>query len=57
MLLKLNSITILVSKQFVEAKTIDDRERHLALEMPTSTMAHADRERENTTAKQYQGKA
>jgi hypothetical protein len=31
---------------FVEAKTLDDREWHLALEMPTSRMAHTDRERE-----------
>jgi hypothetical protein len=40
---------------FAEAKTLDDRERCLALEMPTSRMAHVDREREN--AKQQQGKA
>jgi hypothetical protein len=31
---------------FVEAKTLDDREWHPALEMPTSRMAHTDRERE-----------
>jgi hypothetical protein len=31
---------------FVEAKTLDDRERHPALEMPTSRMAHVNRERE-----------
>jgi hypothetical protein len=31
---------------FVEAKTLDDRERHPALEMPNSRMAHVDRERE-----------
>jgi hypothetical protein len=30
----------------VNAKTLDDRERHLALEMPTSRTAHADRKRE-----------
>jgi hypothetical protein len=30
----------------VEAKTLDDRERHFALEMPTSRTAHAKRERE-----------
>jgi hypothetical protein len=41
----------------METKTLDDRERHLALEMPTSKMAHVGRERENTPAKQYQGKA
>jgi hypothetical protein len=29
-----------------------DREQHLALEMLTSRTAHADRERENTPAKQ-----
>jgi hypothetical protein len=44
-------------KQFAEAKTLDDRERHLALEMSTSRTAHADRERENTPVKQHQGKA
>jgi hypothetical protein len=31
---------------FVEAKTLDDREQHPAPEMPSSRMAHADRERE-----------
>jgi hypothetical protein len=41
----------------MEAKTLDDPERHLALEMLTTRMAHADRERENTPAKQHQGKA
>jgi hypothetical protein len=30
----------------VEAKTLDNLEQHLALEMLTSKMAHADRERE-----------
>jgi hypothetical protein len=30
----------------VEAGTLDDPEWHLALEMPTSRMAHAARERE-----------
>jgi hypothetical protein len=29
---------------------------HLALEMSTSRMARADRERENTPAKEHQGK-
>jgi hypothetical protein len=38
-------------------KTLDDWEVHLTLEMLTSRMAHADRERENTPAKQHQGKA
>jgi hypothetical protein len=42
---------------FVEAKTLDDRERHLALEMPTSRMDQADRERENLPTKQHQGSA
>jgi hypothetical protein len=32
-------------KYFAKAKTLDDRERHLDLEMLTSRMAHADRER------------
>jgi hypothetical protein len=34
-----------------ESKTLDDQEWHLAIEMPTSEMAHAGRERENTHAK------
>jgi hypothetical protein len=41
----------------VEAKIFDDREQHLALEMPTLKIAHAERERENTPVKQQQGKA
>jgi hypothetical protein len=40
----------------VEAKTPDDQEWHLALQMPTSRATHADRERENTPTKQHQGK-
>jgi hypothetical protein len=31
---------------FLEAKTLSNREWHLALKMPTSRMAHDDRERE-----------
>jgi hypothetical protein len=38
-------------------KTLIDQERHLALEMPTSRTAHADRGRESTPPKQRQGKA
>jgi hypothetical protein len=41
----------------MEAKTLDDQERHLALEMLTSETAHIGREGENTPAKQHQGKA
>jgi hypothetical protein len=43
----------------VEAKTLYNQEQHLALEMPTSEMAHIgrERERENTPAKQHQDKA
>jgi hypothetical protein len=37
-------------------KMLDDWERHVVLEMPTSRMAHADRERETPT-KKHQGKA
>jgi hypothetical protein len=37
-------------------KTLDDREQHRALEMPTLETAHAGRERENTPVKQHQGK-
>jgi hypothetical protein len=33
-------------KHFAEARALDDREQYLALEMPTSRMTHADRERE-----------
>jgi hypothetical protein len=42
---------------FLEMKILDDREWHLALEMSILRMAHADREREKTPTKQYQGKA
>jgi hypothetical protein len=41
----------------VEAGTLDEQELHLALEMPTSRMAHAEKERESTPAKEYQDKA
>jgi hypothetical protein len=33
-------------KTFAEVKTLNDRERHLALEMPTSRTDHTERERE-----------
>jgi hypothetical protein len=42
---------------FVEAKTLNGQEQHLVLEMPTSRMAHTERERENTPTKQHHGKA
>jgi hypothetical protein len=35
-------------KMFAEAKTLDDQERHLDLEMLTSKTAHAEREIEHT---------
>jgi hypothetical protein len=35
----------------MEAETLDDQERHLALEMPTLRTSHAEREGENTPAK------
>jgi hypothetical protein len=41
---------------FAEVKTLDDHEWHLALDMLTSRTAHSDSKRENTPAKQYQGK-
>jgi hypothetical protein len=41
----------------MEAGSLDDQERHIALEMLTLRTAHTNRERENTPAKQYQGKA
>jgi hypothetical protein len=37
--------------------SLDEQEWHLALEIPTSETAHVERERENTHAKQHQGKA
>jgi hypothetical protein len=39
-------------KTFCGNETLADGEWDLALEMPTSRMAHTDRERENTPAKQ-----
>jgi hypothetical protein len=42
---------------FAEVKTLDGQERHLALEMPTSRIVHAKKERESTPAEQHQGKA
>jgi hypothetical protein len=69
MLWKLNFITIwvlnLITKfeRKIENKNIlrkrehlMNQEQHLALEMPTSRMAHAERERERTPAKQHKGK-
>jgi hypothetical protein len=45
----------------VEVGTLNDQERHLALEMPTSRTAHTEREREreieSTPTKQQHGKA
>jgi hypothetical protein len=41
----------------MEAKTLDNQKWHLALEMPTSEMAHIGRERENIPAKQQHDKA
>jgi hypothetical protein len=38
-------------------RSIIDQEWHLALEVLTSEMAHTGMERENTPAKQHQGKA
>jgi hypothetical protein len=40
----------------MKVKIIDDQERHLALEIPTSETAHVRRERENTHVKQHQDK-
>jgi hypothetical protein len=66
MIWRLNFITITISVSnsviefqaeerikyiFMEVKTLNDRERHPALEMPTSRMAHGDRERHNVSAK------
>jgi hypothetical protein len=43
---------------FTEANTLDDRERHLTLEMPSQEwLKPIGREREKTLAKQHQGKA
>jgi hypothetical protein len=38
-------------KYICRSDSLDDKKRHLALEMPTSETAHAGRERENTPAK------
>jgi hypothetical protein len=38
------------------SETLIDQEQHLILEMPTLEMAHIGRGRENTPAKQHQGK-
>jgi hypothetical protein len=47
------------NKNILWKRSLVDQEQHLALEMPTSEMAHVGREgeRENTPAKQHQGKA
>jgi hypothetical protein len=42
---------------FAEVKTLDNEGRQLALGMSTSRTAHVERERENTHAKQQQGKS
>jgi hypothetical protein len=60
--LVLNSITEFERKIenkiiFVEVGTLDNQEWHLALEMSTSRMAHAERKRENIPAKQHRVKA
>jgi hypothetical protein len=41
---------------FAEAKTLDDQERHLTVEMPISRKAHVDREREKTPTKNIKSK-
>jgi hypothetical protein len=63
MILKLDFITIYVLNLIIEferqienkynlrKRTLDDQERHLALEMLTSRMTHDERERENTHGK------
>jgi hypothetical protein len=53
------------NKNILRKRSLIEQEWHLALEVPTSKMAHAERERdrereregENTPAKQHQGKA
>jgi hypothetical protein len=45
------------NKTHLQKRQLIDQERHLALEVLTSEMAHARREKENTPAKQQQGKA
>jgi flagellar basal body rod protein FlgF len=44
-------------KNICGSETLIDRERQLALEMPTTRTAHANKERENTPTKQQQDKA
>jgi hypothetical protein len=45
------------NKTHLQKRQLIDQERHLTLEVLTSEMAHARREKENTPAKQQQGKA
>jgi hypothetical protein len=55
--LRLHSFEKIEGKTFAEAGSLDDQERHLALEMSSLRTTHADRKRENTPAKQYKDKA
>jgi hypothetical protein len=43
-------------KDICGSKTLIDKERYHTLEMSTSRMAHAEKERGNTPVKQQQGK-
>jgi hypothetical protein len=43
-------------KTFCGSETLVDRERHLILEMSTSRMAHADRERETHLQNNFKAK-
>jgi hypothetical protein len=44
-------------KMMCGRESLIDQERYLTLEMPTSEIAHIEREREKTPAKQHQDKA
>jgi hypothetical protein len=69
MLWKLNFIIISILNSITEFErkiknkrnlwkwSLNELKRHLAIGMPCSEMAHTERKRENTHAKQYQGKA
>jgi hypothetical protein len=40
------------NKNNLRERSLDEQEWHLSLEMPTSEMAHVERERENTHAEE-----
>jgi hypothetical protein len=45
------------NRNILRKRSLIEQGWHLAVEVPTSEMAHTGRERENTPVKQHQGKA